>query len=141
MKNLFCTAMGVIGGAFVYLLGGWDTALTTLLICMGLDYITGLIVAGVFNNSPKTKNGALESSAGFKGLCRKIIMIVFVGVAYRLDILLNMNCIRYTVIIGFICNEVISLIENAGLTGLPIPKILIKAVDILKSREGDNNGN
>ena len=135
LKIYVCSAIGFVGGTIVSLLGGWDSALATLICCIVLDYLTGLIVAGVFNNSNKTETGALESRAGLKGLCRKIMIILFVGLAYRLDILLNTDYIRYTVIIGFICNEVISLIENAGLMGVPIPAVLTKAIDVLKNKE------
>ena len=58
------------GSALASLFGGWDAALKTLIIFMAIDYITGLIVAGVFKTSEKTENGALESRAGWKGLCR-----------------------------------------------------------------------
>ena len=71
MKDTICTAIGLIGGAIAALFGGWDTALQTLVIFMAIDYITGLVVAGVFHASPKTKTGALESKAGWKGLIRK----------------------------------------------------------------------
>lgn len=141
LKGIFCGAVGVVGGIVAKVLGGWDNGLATLFICIVLDYLTGLIVAGVFKNSPKTSNGALESHTGLKGLFRKITMIIFVAVAYRLDILLNTEYIRYTVIIGFICNEVISLIENAGLMGVPIPAVLTKAIDVLKNKENGGNKN
>lgn len=58
IKGIFCGAVGVVGGIVAKLLGGWDSGLATLFICIVLDYVTGLIVAGVFNNSTKTKNGA-----------------------------------------------------------------------------------
>ena len=135
LKGIFCGAVGVAGGVIINLLGGWDNALAALFICIIMDYLTGLAVAGVFKKSPKTKNGALESRAGLKGLTRKIVMLFFVGVAHTLDILTGTDYIRYTVIIGFICNEVISLIENAGLMGVPIPKVLTKAIDVLKNEE------
>ena len=135
LKGIFCGAIGVAGGVIINLLGGWDNALAALFICLIMDYLTGLAVAGVFKKSPKTKNGALESRAGLKGLTRKIVMLFFVGVAHTLDILTGTDYIRYTVIIGFICNEVISLIENAGLMGVPIPKVLTKAIDVLKNEE------
>ena len=135
LKGIFCGAVGVAGGIIINLLGGWDNALAALFICIIMDYLTGLAVAGVFKKSPKTKNGALESRAGLKGLTRKIVMLFFVGVAHTLDILIGTDYIRYTVIIGFICNEVISLIENAGLMGVPIPKVLTKAIDVLKNEE------
>ena len=79
------------GGAIASLLGGWDTALQTLIIFMAIDYITGLIVAGVFHTSPKTKTGTLESRAGWKGLCRKGVSLLVVLVACRLDAVIRSN--------------------------------------------------
>ena len=134
MKDYFCTAVGVLGGAIASLYGGWDTALQTLIIFMAVDYITGLIVAGVFHASPKSQNGALESRAGWKGLIRKGETLLIVLVACRLDAVMATSFVRDAVIIGFIANETISIIENAGLMGLPIPAALTKAVDILKQR-------
>ena len=131
MKDYFCMAIGAIGGVIAGLFGGWDAALQTLVIFMAVDYITGLIVAGVFHASPKTKTGTLESRAGWKGLCRKGETLLIVLVACRLDAVMGSTFVRDAVVIGFICNETIS---NAGLMGLPIPAALTKAVDILKQR-------
>ena len=123
MKSWFTTLIGVIGGFIASLFGGWDAALVTLIIFMAIDYITGLIVAGVFHNSEKTANGALESRAGWKGLCRKGVTLLVVLVACRLDLVMGSNFIRDAVIIAFVANETISIIENAGLMGIPIPEI------------------
>ena len=112
----------------------------TLIIFMGVDYVTGLIVAGVFHNSEKTKNVALESRAGWKGLCRKGVPLLVVLVACRLDLVMGSNFIRDAVVIAFIANETISIIENAGLMGIPIPAAIMRAIDILKNKaesEGD----
>lgn len=125
---------GLIGGAIASLYGGWDAALQTLIICMAVDYITGLIVAGIFHASPKTKTGTLESRAGWKGLCRKGMSLLIVLVACQLDAVMGHSFVRDTVVIGFIANETLSIIENAGLMGVPIPKALARAVDILKQR-------
>ena len=134
LKDYFCMAVGALGAAFASLFGGWDAALQTLIIFMAIDYITGLIVAGVFHASPKTKSGTLESRAGWKGLCRKGETLLIVLVACRLDAVMGSTFVRDAVVIGFICNETISIIENAGLMGLPIPAVITKAVDILKQR-------
>ena len=117
-------AVGALGAAFASLFGGWDAALQTLIIFMAIDYITGLIVAGVFHASPKTKSGTLESRAGWKGLCRKGVSLLVVLVACRLDAVIGSNFIRDTVVIAFVCNETISIVENAGLMGVPIPAAL-----------------
>lgn len=134
MKQTICSVLGVVGSAIAFFFGGWDAGLATLLIFMGLDYISGLIVAGVFKNSPKTDTGSLESKAGWKGLCRKCMTLIFVLVAYRLDLVIGTNYIRDAVIIAFIANETISLVENAGLMGLPLPAVITKAIDILQKK-------
>lgn len=127
--------VGLIGGAISALFGGWSTALATLIIFMGVDYITGLVVAGVFGASTKSANGALESRAGWKGLCRKGVTLLVVLVATRLDLVMGSNFIRDSVVIAFVANETISIIENAGLMGVPIPGVITKAIDVLKGRE------
>lgn len=121
--------------------GGWDAALITLMIFMGIDYLTGLIMAGVFHNSEKTPNGALESRAGWKGLCRKGVTLLIVLVACRLDLVMGSNFIRDAVVIGFIANETISIVENAGLMGVPIPAVITRAIDVLKHQgeSGEEN--
>lgn len=135
MKETLYACIGIVGSALASLFGGWDTALVTLMIFMGLDYITGLIVAGVFHRSPKTINGSLESRAGWKGLCRKGGTLLIVLVACRLDNIAGTNCIRDGVVIAFIANETVSIIENAGLMGIPIPAVLTKAIEILKNKQ------
>lgn len=134
MKEWIMAAIGVAGAAATTFFGGWDASMTTLVIFMAIDYIAGIIVAGVFKKSPKTETGALESRAGWKGLCRKGITLLIVLVAYRLDLVIGSNFIRDAVAIGFIANEAISIIENAGLMGVPIPSALVKAIEVLKKK-------
>lgn len=140
IKDGICTAIGLCGSFIAGCFGGWDTGLVTLLIFMGIDYMSGLVVAGVFHNSNKTKTGALESRAGWKGLCRKCMTLLFVLIAYRLDLALGVNYIRDAVIIGFMANELISIVENAGLMGLPLPEVINKAIDILTQKGDAQNG-
>ena len=134
MKNTICLIAGTVGSIIASLFGGWSTALTTLLIFILIDYITGLVVAGVFHKSPKTKTGALESRAGLKGLIRKCTMLLFVLVGHRLDLAVGASYIRDAVCIAFILNELISIVENAGLMGIPIPAVISKSIDILKEK-------
>lgn len=134
MKEGLCTGIGVVGGFIASLFGGWDAALITLLMFMAIDYISGLVVAGVFHNSNKTETGTLESKAGWKGLCRKCMTLLFVLIAYRLDLALGVSYIRDAVIIGFMANELISIVENAGLMGLPLPSVITKAIDVLTKK-------
>lgn len=141
MKLKFLMFFGTIGGFVASLFGGWSAALTTLIIFMGIDYVTGLVVAGIFHKSPKTQSGSLESKAGWKGLCRKGTTMLIVLVACRLDILMGTNFIRDAVIIAYVTNELISIVENMGLMGMPIPSVIIKAIDVLKKKEENDNEN
>jgi len=133
-KNILISIIGVIGSAIASAFGGWTTGLTTLVIFMAIDYVTGLIVAGVFHKSTKTETGTLESRAGFKGLCRKGAMLLVVLVAYRLDLEVGTAYIKDAVIIAFIANEAISIIENAGLMGVPMNDTLKNAIDVLQKK-------
>lgn len=142
MKTGICSIIGAVGAAISSFFGGWSTGLTTLVFFMAVDYISGLVVAGVFHNSKKTDTGALESRAGWKGLCRKCMTFIYVLIAYRLDLAIGTNYIRDAVIIAFMVNELISITENAGLMGLPLPDAIKKAIDILQSKgkEGVEDG-
>lgn len=131
--------IGVIGSAVASLFGGFDAALITLIIFMAVDYVTGLLVAGVFKNSPKTENGALESRAGWKGLIRKGGTLLVVLVACRLDLLLGSNLIRDAAVIGFVSNEAISIIENLGLMGVPIPEKIKTEIALLKNKSEETS--
>lgn len=141
LKTMICTGIGIAGSTVASAFGGWDAAMITLISVMVVDYLTGILVAGVFHNSPKTESGALESKAGWKGLCRKGVTLLIVLVAARLDIILGTGVIRDAVIIGYIANETISIIENAGLMGVPIPEAIKKAIEVLQlQQKGENNG-
>lgn len=138
MKEGICTTIGIIGSGIAALFGGFDAALVTLILFMGIDYITGLIVAGVFHKSEKTENGMLESRAGWKGLCRKGVTLLIVLIACRLDLMMGSNFIRDAVVIAFVANETISIIENAGLMGIPIPAAIVRAIEVLKNKADSN---
>ncbi len=140
LKTMICTGIGVVGSTVAAAFGGWDAAMITLVSMMVIDYLTGVLVAGVFHNSPKTENGTLESKAGWKGLCRKGMTLLIVLVASRLDIILGTGFIRDAVIIGYIANETISIIENAGLMGVPIPEAIKKAIEVLQQKGSEDNG-
>lgn len=134
MKTEIMIGIGTVGSLVASFFGGWTTSLSTLLIFMAIDYITGLVVAGVFHNSKKTDSGALESRAGFKGLVRKGMILLLVLVGYRLDLATGTSYIRDGVCIAFIANETISIFENAGLMGIKIPAVLTNAIDVLKKK-------
>ena len=122
------------GGAIGQVLGGMDAALITLLIFMAIDYISGLIVAGVFHSSDKSETGTLNSAACWQGLLKKGMTLVIVLVAARLDIVLGTAFVRDAVVIAYVVNETISIIENAGLMGLPVPDVIMSAIEQLQGK-------
>ena len=123
LRLTLSTIVGTIGAFIANMFGGWDAALITLIIFMSVDYITGLITAGIFKKSKKSQSGGLSSEASWKGLVRKGVMLLLVLVACRLDLLLGSNFIRDAVVIALCTNETISIIENAGLISLTIISI------------------
>lgn len=127
------TAAGVLGGIVSALIGGWDLALETLAIIMALDYVTGLIVAGVFHKSPKSEGGALESKAAFKGLCKKAMIIVIVVAFHQADRLTGKTFFRDGACWAFFLAEMISVIENVGLV-YPLPSFVQKALDWFREK-------
>ena len=135
MKEYFLIICGIVGGTISALFGGWNHLLTTLLVAMGVDFVTGLVVAGVFKKSQKTPNGALESNIGWKGIAKKGVTLLIVLIAHRLDLAIGTTIIRDAVVIAFIVNEVISITENAGLMGVPVPPPIKKAIEVLKDKE------
>ena len=132
MKQFFCAALGCLGSALCWAFGGWDAGLAALLVCMGVDYITGSLVALVFHNSRKSETGAYNSAYGLKGLCKKGLMLLFVLAAVQMDRVMGVDYIRDAVCIGFCTNEVLSITENLGLAGVPMPKAVTKALEQLQ---------
>lgn len=132
IKIFILSGVACVGAAIASLFGGWTGAMTTLVILMFIDYVTGIIVAGVFHNSPKCSGGALSSAVGFKGICRKFVILLIVVVACRVDLLLETNIIRDATCIGFCANELVSITENAGLMGIPLPRKLVEAIEVLR---------
>lgn len=139
MKGTVCAAAGLIGAAVTGLFGGWDAGLTTLCILMGIDYLSGLICAGVFHVSPKSDTGALKSDVCFRGLVRKGVVLLLVLVAHRLDLAAGMSYLRDGVCIAFTVSEAISIVENAGLMGVPVPPVLLNGIDALRKRRDERN--
>lgn len=127
--------LGIVGSCIAQLFGGWTADLTTLLICMLVDYLTGVIVAAWRKKSPKTDSGALSSNAGFKGLCKKCVILLCVIIAYRLDVTLGLSYIKTAAVIAFIVNELLSIVENTGLMGVRWPPAMLKAIDVLKNKK------
>lgn len=131
-----CAGIGVVSTGISAVFGGWDNTMSALVFFMVIDYLTGLAVAGIFKKSTKTADGGLESKAGWKGLIRKFSVLAIVLIAAQLDVLLNSTYIRDVVIYSFLANELLSIIENMGLMGVPLPPVLENAVSAL-NKKGD----
>lgn len=138
LASKVCLIVGMTGGLVASWFGGWDSGMNTLIILMAIDFVSGIVAAAVFNNSPKTDNGALESRACWKGLARKCMTLLFVLIGVRLDVILGTNYIRDSIIIGYDCSEILSIVENAGLMGVPIPDKIVRAIEILKDRNKED---
>ena len=131
-----CTGIGVVGGAIAAACGGWDELMVALCFCMLADFVMGILVA-IRGKSKKTKSGALNSTVGLKGICKKVAMLLIVVATYRIGIAAGIPFVRDAVIFAFIANEAISLLENGGLLGVIKPSALTQAIDILKSKSDD----
>lgn len=123
----------MIGGWLGYFLGGFDGLLYALVVFMVADYITGVMCA--------VSDKKLSSAVGFKGICRKVLILMLVGIANLLDVQVigTGAVLRTAVIFFYLSNEGVSLLENAAHLGLPIPEklkeVLIQLHD--KSEKGD----
>ena len=123
------TLTGVIAGIVIYLFGAWDVAFQVLCVFMVIDYITGTMCGYV------TKE--LSSQIGFKGILKKVAMLISVIVAVEVDRVLATDALRIAVIFCLIGNEGISLIENLTKLGVPIPERLVNALKQIKSKGED----
>lgn len=140
IKIFSLSVLSAICTAITTALGGWDTAMIALITVMSIDLVTGLLVALAWKKSNKSESGAASSKAMFQGLCRKGLMLLLVWLAVQLDCVLGLNAvIRTALIFYFIGNEGLSIIENAGIMGLPLPKILKNALEQLRDK-GDPPG-
>lgn len=140
MKEKICALMGVLGGAAASLFGPWTSDLTALTVCMAVDFLSGVAVALVFHKSKKTPTGAYSSACGFAGLCKKAMLLAMVAVGHQMDRMLGLSYIRTALCVAFLTNEGMSILENAGLMGIPIPPVFSKALDVLQKKE-EVNGN
>lgn len=134
-KAVLVTVTGAVGSFIINdLMGGWTKDLETLLIMMVIDFIMGFLIAGVWKKSGKSETGTLSSVSAWKGLCRKVGSLALVIVAYRLDVIMGTSYIKTGVIIAFIVNEGLSIMENYGIMGGPMPDVLKKALEVLQSK-------
>ena len=136
-KTIYYTALGgasAVGAVIANSLGGWDTGLQTLVILMAVDYVTGVLCALVWKKSLKSTNGTFESNASFRGLIRKMVILLCVLVACRVDVYTGTDMARDAVILFFIANDGLSIVENLGIMGVPIPPAIQNAFAALKGK-------
>jgi toxin secretion/phage lysis holin len=133
-KEALCMIWGALATIGVKLFGGWTPTLGVVLTLMGIDFLAGFIVAAVFKKSPKSETGAADSMSMFKGLCKKFGMIFVIAASHQIDIALGVDYIMVATIYGFIANEALSIVENAGLMGIVKSEVLINAIEVLKGK-------
>ena len=132
LKNIVSIITGAIGSLLINLIGKPTDDLIILLVLMTIDLIVGFLISAIWQKSTKTDSGKLSSGVMFKGIVKKFFTLVIVVIAFQLDKLVAMNMIRHIVIIAFIVEEVLSITENIAITGIKIPTIITKALDVLE---------
>ena len=140
MKNTVLAALAVAGSAVAQALGGWDVALKVLICFMALDYVTGWLVAAVWHKSAKSKTGALDSKASYKGLVKKGVMLALVWMAALLDQATHSDFVRDAVCLFFIANEGLSVLENTAVMGVPYPAFVKNMLDALHQTGDQGKG-
>jgi toxin secretion/phage lysis holin len=127
MENLFKTIVAIGGAVASYLFGGWSSLLSILLTFVVLDYVTGFAAAA--------KEGKLNSEVGMWGIAKKVGIFAIVAAAHLVDTALgDAHLFRDAAIFFFLANELLSVIENAGRIGVPIPPVLQQAVEVLRGK-------
>lgn len=134
IKNIILIALSAAGGFIAEHLGGVDKMLVTLIIFMAVDYMTGVAVALFFHKSTKTESGGASSKEGFKGIVKKICMLLLIGLAHEFDYIMGVDYTRALAILFFLGNEGLSILENMGLMGVPYPKFIKKALEVMKDK-------
>lgn len=140
IKNYICVIIGSIGVMVSRLFGGWNSSLTTLVIFMIIDYITALIQA-IEGKSLKSENGKLSSSVGFKGIFKKVMILLMVLVGYRVDVTFNLTYVKQIITLSYICNEFISIVENLTYMGMDKLPIFDKIAKLIKGEIENNESN
>jgi toxin secretion/phage lysis holin len=127
-QSILNGAASVFGVLLSYFFGGWTPLLGLFFFVIMLDYLSGLGAAVISGQG-------LSSSIGFKGLIKKFAVVAVVTLSHQLDLVLGTTLIMYGALYFFICNELISIVENYGRMGLPLPPTIKQAIHILKNKE------
>lgn len=134
MKTEWSILLGGLVGIFSQIFGGFDELFVGLLVIMTVDYVTG-IIAALLGKSGKTKNGHLSSKAGFKGILKKLTMLLFVSMTKYVGEMFDIKGLRDMIITFFAVNDCISILENGGRIGVKYPKKLKNILEDLLERE------
>ena len=134
IKDMVLAALAAVGSAIAGALGGWDSALSTLLILMAVDYVTGVLVAAVWHKSAKTDSGGVSSAAGFKGLLRKAVILLMVLLGAMMDRTMGIDYVRTAVCLFYVANEGLSILENTAIMGVPYPAFVKNMLDALRKK-------
>lgn len=127
--TLWKWGIALMSSSVTYFFGGWSGVLGVLLVFVILDYLTGIVAAGM--------NGKLESNVGMFGIARKVFIFAMVSVAHLVDgVLGDGHLFRDAVAFFYIANELLSIIENGGKLGAPIPPVIRQAIEVLKGKGG-----
>lgn len=130
-QNIVNGVASLIGGAITFLFGEWSDLLSLFLFVVLLDYVSGISASIV-------EGKGLNSAVGFKGLIKKFSIIFIIALAYQIDKALGMDLIMAGTIYFFLANELISVVENYGRMGLPLPNQLKKIIQVLKEKSGQS---
>lgn len=131
MDNVYKAILPVLSVVAGFLFGGWSVLLTILLVFMVTDYISGVVAAGY--------EGKLSSKVGYLGIARKVMILVIVAMAHLVDTALgDAHLFRDAAIFFYLSNELLSLLENAGRMGAPIPPFMQKAIAVLRGKSGED---
>lgn len=133
-KTSVLSFFAIMGASISSLLGGWDAPLILLVGMMVVDFITGLLIGLFWNASPKTVNGGLSSQASFKGLCKKFVILMMVWIGTLMDGAMGTDYIRTAVVLFFIGNEGLSVLENLGIMGLKYPPVIKNALEVMMEK-------
>ena len=138
IKNVILITLAGLGSVLAETFGGWDSFLKALVMFMAVDYITGMTVALVFHKSQKTKSGGASSQVGYKGIVKKVCVLLLVALAVRVDEISGTHYIRNATIFFFLGNEGLSIIENLALMGIKYPDFLKRALETLGKEIPEN---
>ncbi|MCM3292419.1 holin family protein [Paenibacillus sp. MER 180] len=129
---VFASSIAASGGVAAFLFGGWPLLLQVLLIMTVADFITGIIAGGV--------EGKLKSKVGLVGIARKVFIFVIVSLAHQADTVLgDQHMLRDATVFFYMANEMLSIVENGGRIGVPIPKVIRQTIEVLKGKGGEND--